>query len=445
MSSFSTKQYSVIIIPIVTLFLVSCAIISKYPLAKKNEVHEDLLVGVWQSKMDKKDVVTIQDNGDFYVAKKGQKKDSFVFTLVKLKEKHFISVLGKGDCLIWMINVNQENLILYTLNEKAREDYQKICKNNVVVMSSSELRMWCEEHINDFSVPVFIYERTNQKGKSIASQGQCVQFLNEFEKAKSALEESDPPSQHMLRNMEQSIARLKFNYQKHGDLLVVSPAGGAKVHVVRQSSRNVNNVVTYSIGRIWREYYTKAQIEEISALNRSIHPFRFISDFRDENALTTLILTIEIKENIPENYLAAVISMLARLKSSPVKIDVETQQYKAIKEILDKTQKIRSTDADPVWKIEQMNKLNFQADWLPKDFYEAYARHFNAWVESCNVQNGAMLGGLMGSIFGETGAALGSLVGAALENDSKSGDISSTFNKLLHVASRYGVDTAVYW
>ena len=60
----------------IMVLMASCAIYSKKPLADINEVHENLLIGTWQSSTNQNngDIYTIKDEGKYYIAEHNKNK-----------------------------------------------------------------------------------------------------------------------------------------------------------------------------------------------------------------------------------------------------------------------------------------------------------------------------------------------------------------------------------
>lgn len=167
------------------LFLVSCAVLSKNPLALKNEIHEDLLIGDWQLTTKKEDIYTIRDIGDYYIAEHKKDKSFFKFALVKLGNKYFINmfpVKANENHLIWMIHVDQENLILYAPDKEGMADLEKMQQNKELKISTAQLRKWCADHINNFSKEVFRYKRISEQHsyKKVTPQEKYTRFKNDF-------------------------------------------------------------------------------------------------------------------------------------------------------------------------------------------------------------------------------------------------------------------------
>ena len=164
------------------LLLTSCAICTRQPLTDINEVHNDLLIGTWKSSSvpSSNDIYTIRDEGKYYIAEHNKNKSKYKLTLTKLNNRYFISVICNETSFIWMIHVDKEKLILYTLPSPT---WKKIFgQNDITKISNAELRKLCAEHVDDFSVEIqkFVRISSHVREKGNVPTKNYYDFLKEF-------------------------------------------------------------------------------------------------------------------------------------------------------------------------------------------------------------------------------------------------------------------------
>lgn len=200
------QQITLLVMMSAILLVSSCGICTHCPLAAENETHEELLEGVWKSHpiADNSDIYTIRNHGKYYSAEHNKNNTPLKLTLTKLNNRYFISNIEKNFSLIWMIHVDERNLILYTMSEKTINKYKNAFKDGVLQLPTSELRKFCASHANDFSVVVKKFTRISTSKKkhtttpASSKQKLYTDFINELFSCRPALPEAAPSQSELI-------------------------------------------------------------------------------------------------------------------------------------------------------------------------------------------------------------------------------------------------------
>ncbi|MBQ4329859.1 MAG: hypothetical protein IJC27_09035 [Lentisphaeria bacterium] len=237
-------------------------------------------------------------------------------------------------------------------------------------------------------------------------------------------------------SMREKLEALNYNF-KAGKNCFLIEGGTNLVAVSEKPQRDIeSNRVLYHIFTIWEPVFlSKEKLDRLVEFNKK-NRFGQFSIF-PAGMRFNICFGISVSPDVSLSELSKAIRECARV-NVPIRINNEEQYKLSIVEVLDLDRKAGKAGGGHEAVAARMSKINIS--YCPQDFQDAYIRHIRAWKFRLGAtEAGTALGG------GDPGSAfvLG-LLGAAIDAETQSEGISSTFNVVLKIAEQYGVDVRPY-